>query len=101
MKISGNHFLNLHSNSTNNNKATQSSAQNTSVSRAKKYDEIIICGKIDTPDQNSFIDELKNKISKEVATPCSEEKIADLKQQIEEGTYQIDIDQIAKKMMLQ
>ncbi len=100
MKISGNHFLNLQSNSTNKDKTTQSSTQNTSVSRAKNYDEIIISGKIDIPDQNSFIDELKNKISKEVATPCSEEKIADLKQQIEEGTYQIDIDQIAKKMLL-
>ena len=100
MKVTGNHFINLQSNAANKDKSTYISSQSPSVSRAKNYDEIIICGKTETPEQNSFVDALKNKISKEVATPTSEEKIADLKQQIEAGTYQIDIDQIAKKMLL-
>ncbi|MCQ4936062.1 MULTISPECIES: flagellar biosynthesis anti-sigma factor FlgM [Anaerotignum] len=100
MKVTGNHFFNLQSNAANKDKSTYISSQSPSVSRAKNYDEIIICGKTETPEQNSFVDALKNKISKEVATPTSEEKIADLKQQIEAGTYQIDIDQIAKKMLL-
>lgn len=100
MKVTGNHFFNLQSNAANKNKTNQVSSQSPSVSRAKNCDEIIIRGKAETPEQNSFIDALKNKISKEVATPASEEKIADLKQQIEAGTYQIDIDQISKKMLL-
>ncbi|WP_312070977.1 flagellar biosynthesis anti-sigma factor FlgM [Anaerotignum propionicum] len=100
MKVTGNHFFNLQSNAANKDISTHVSSQSPSVSRAKNYDEIIICGKAETPEQNSFIDALKNKISKEVAAPTTEEKISDLKQQIEEGTYQIDIDQIAKKMLL-
>jgi negative regulator of flagellin synthesis FlgM len=88
--------------STNNNKGklSQSLPQNNSVSRAKNRDEIIISGKIEKTDETSFSEELKNKISKEVTAPCSEQKIDALKQQIQDGTYKIDIDQIAKKMLL-
>lgn len=100
MKISPNRFLNLQANTNTKDKVAPSSLQNTSANRASSRDEIIIRGKIEKPEQNSFVDELKNKISKEVAVPASEKKLADLKQQIEEGTYQIDIDRIAKKILL-
>ncbi len=98
MKISPNRFLNLQTNT--KDKAAAASSQRTSASRVNSRDEIIIRGKIEKPEQNGFIDALKNKISKEVSTPCPEEKLADLKRQIEEGTYQIDLNQIAKKMLL-
>lgn len=100
MKVSLNSFFNLQANSKNIEKTSQTLSQSTTASRSKNCDEIIISGKSEKIEQPSFADELKSKISKEVNTPCSEEKIADLKQQIEAGTYQIDIDQIAKKMLL-
>ncbi|WP_304508377.1 flagellar biosynthesis anti-sigma factor FlgM [Anaerotignum sp.] len=100
MKVSLNHFFNMQSTNNNKGKLQQSSSQNSSVSRTKNCDELIISGKIEKTDETSFVDEIKNKISKEIAAPCSEQKIEDLKQQIQDGTYKIDIDQITKKMLL-
>lgn len=99
MKVSLNHFFNMRSTNNNKGKLNQT-PQNNSASRAKNCDEIIISGKIEKTGENNFVDEVKNKISREVAAPCSEQKIEDLKQEIQDGTYKIDIDQIAKKMLL-
>lgn len=100
MKISLNNFFNMQPTNNNKGKLSQTLPQNSSVSRAKNCDEIIISGKMEKSDQISFAEEVKNKVTKELAAPCSEQKIADLKQQIQDGTYKIDIDQIAKKMLL-
>ncbi|MDD4843171.1 MAG: flagellar biosynthesis anti-sigma factor FlgM [Anaerotignum sp.] len=100
MKVSLNSFFNMQSTNINKEKTSQPISQSNTVSRAKNCDEIIISAKIEKAEQPSFVDELKNRLTKEVAAPCSQQKIADLKQQIEEGTYQIDIDQIAKNMLL-
>ncbi|WP_313528397.1 flagellar biosynthesis anti-sigma factor FlgM [Anaerotignum sp.] len=100
MKVNINNFFNMQTSSKSKEKTTQPLPQNVSTGRSRNCDEIIISGRVQKADQNRFIDELKNQISKEVNTPSSEQKIASLKQQIEEGNYQIDIDQIAKKMLL-
>ncbi|MFV0313964.1 MAG: flagellar biosynthesis anti-sigma factor FlgM [Anaerotignum sp.] len=100
MKINLNSYLNLQATTKSKDKVTQSTTQTISVPRNISRDEIIISSKIENADQSAFMKELNNTISKEVTTPCTEEKISDLKQQIEVGTYQIDIDQIAKKMLL-
>ena len=100
MKVSLNSFFNMQSTNKNKEKTSQLLPQSNTASRAKNCDEIIISAKIEKPTQIGFVDELKNRLAKEAATPCPEQKIADLRQQIEEGTYQIDLDQIAKKMLL-
>ncbi|WMI81005.1 flagellar biosynthesis anti-sigma factor FlgM [Anaerotignum sp. MB30-C6] len=100
MKVTLNSFFNLQPTNKNKEKTTQIPAQN-ATARNKNCDEIIISAKFEKADESRFVSELKNNISTEVNTPCSEEKIANLKQQIAEGTYKIDIDEIAKKMLLQ
>lgn len=100
MKITYN-FFNMQPSNKNKGKTAQPQPQSMSTNRNRNCDEIIIRGKIEKPDQNPFIDELKTKISTEVKATCPEEKINALKQQIEDGTYKVEIDQIAKKMLLQ
>lgn len=100
MKVTLNSFFNLQPPNKNKEKTAQSPKENLSTTRNRNCDEIIIRAKHEKTEQSRFVGELKNKLSNEVNTPCSEEKIAHLKQQIEEGTYQIDMDQIAKKMLL-
>lgn len=84
----------------NKDKTSQPLPQSISTPRNKNCDEIIIRAKIEKAEENPFVDELKNKISTEVNSECSEQKIISLKQQIEDGTYNMEIDQIAKKMLL-
>ena len=100
MKVTLNSFFNLQPTNKNKEKNSKSLPQNVTSPRNKNCDEIIISAKIEKADQNPFIDNLKGKLTSEVNTTCSEQKIASLKQQIEEGSYKIDVDQIAKKMLL-
>ncbi|WP_352400307.1 flagellar biosynthesis anti-sigma factor FlgM [Anaerotignum sp.] len=100
MKVNLNNFFNMQPNNKSKEKPIQPPPPNVSTARNRNCDEIIISSKVEKVDQPTFIDELKNQILNEVNAPSSTQKITNLKQQIEEGSYQLDIDQIAKKMLL-
>lgn len=102
MKISNNNFFSLQSSVKNQSTSSQKCSNNKKASK-KNCDEIIISSRnqIKTPDtSDTFIEHLTNSIKEEVHTPSSTEKLDNLKKQIEEGTYKIDIDEIVKKMIL-
>lgn len=50
--------------------------------------------------EKAFQNQLVQKLSLEVRQPASEKKIEDLKEQIARGTYEIDINAIADRIML-
>lgn len=66
----------------------------------KNFDEIIIHVNNSANPEDKFINDLTSKLSKDIRTPASNYEIDDLKSQIETGTYQISLDEIAKKIML-
>ena len=49
---------------------------------------------------SSFEMELRGKLSREVRTATSSGQIAALREQVQNGTYQVDAHEIAKKMLL-
>ena len=99
MRISNNNFFNLQSSVKKQSNSSQKCSNNTKASK-KNCDEIIISSHNQIKNQDKFIEHLTNSIKEEVHTPLSTEKLDNLKKQIEEGTYKIDIDEIVKKMML-
>lgn len=50
--------------------------------------------------RGSFEMELRGKVSQEVRTATSSGQIAALREQVQNGTYQVDTREIAKKMLL-
>lgn len=65
----------------------------------KKFDEITISSK-QAPDETTFARELSRKIMKETSAPTDARKLEEIKDQVQSGTYNIMIDEIAKKMLL-
>lgn len=93
MKITNNNLYNLY-----NNNISQKHSFDISKN-SSKFDTIEINSDMSISDKK-FIGEVSSKISKDVRIGNSNQKIDDIKKQIEEGTYEIDINNIVKKMML-
>ncbi len=100
MKITNNNFYNLQSLSKNQNQVSNTSFDKTMKSINKNFDSVVISGKDNLQTQESFAENLCKKICDEVKAPAPQEKLDRLKKEIENGTYKIDIDEIAKRMML-
>lgn len=99
MKISNNYY-NLQSSINNQKKASQPSFNNVLNTKSKNCDQIIISSKAKQSNSDSFVENLTNNICEEVKTPASSEKLEGLANDIANGTYKIDIDEIVKKMLL-
>ena len=56
--------------------------------------------KSDALPEAKFVNELKNKIMNDVKKSHSEKELEELKLQIEDGSYQIGIDEIIRKILL-
>jgi negative regulator of flagellin synthesis FlgM len=76
------------------------SVVNTSESSKNKYDEITIRSASPEEIDSKFVSTLKNLMVKEIKQPTAEEKLDLLKQRIEDGTYQVDANKIAEKILL-
>lgn len=100
MKISRNDIFNLQSSVKNQTKVSNSNFKDILKTKDKNCDEIIISSKTKPVDSDDFAKTLSNKISDEVKTPASKEKLESLKNQIDNGTYKIDAEEIVKKIML-
>ncbi len=68
-------------------------------SNVKSFDEVSI-HKSDALPEAKFVNELKNKIMNDIKKSHSEKELEELKLQIEDGSYQIGIDEIIRKILL-
>lgn len=99
MKIQANQFFNLQSNMKKQTQATNS--QSTSELHQKRsFDELVISSRPAPVTDETFAADVSKQISTEAKAVSSDEKLESLKAQIEEGTYQIDLGAIARKMLL-
>lgn len=74
---------------------TSSRSQNT-----RNFDGITIHANITASPEKTFQDHLSQKLSMEVRQPVSSQKLEDIKNQIQSGTYEIDVNAIADKILL-
>lgn len=74
-------------------------AGNTSKKVSRNFDEITIHSK-NTPDEMTFARELSKKIMKEASAASDPQKVEEIRAQVQDGSYHIMIDEIAKKMLL-
>ena len=63
----------------------------------KNFDKIVLHSSSDSNDK--FISDITNKLSNEVRKSASTEKLEYLQKKVAEGTYQIDLDAIVKKIL--
>lgn len=83
-----------------NNEAVKITAsQSKSKKISQSFDQIILSTKSEVSDEK-FVNDLTEKITKEVCSPSSSRDLEEIRSQIEDGTYHIGIDEIAKKMIL-
>jgi len=101
MKIQSNEFFNLQVNRNQKMNNTNKMQSTDSAQQKPVFDQILIQSKNTPPCADQFAKEVSNALFTEVRTSASSVKLNDLKKQITEGTYQIDFDEIAKRMMLQ
>lgn len=71
------------------------------LKNSKNFDDIIIhYNNASDTNSDAFINDIKNKIMADVKSPAASYKLNDLKSQIALGEYQINISDIAKKILL-
>ncbi len=68
--------------------------------KAKHFDEIIISRDRQNIEEQKLTEKLSLLTKRSIREKSSEKKVLNLKERIEQGTYQIDIDKIAEKMLL-
>ena len=98
MKIAreGNYINHIHAVKTK----SQPTADTVSRRSTKNFDEITISSTREPFDEMIFARELSRKIMTETCSPADSQKVDELKAQVQSGSYQIIIDEIAKKMLL-
>ena len=100
MKIQSNQFFNLQSNMKKQTHAANSQNTTSELYQKRSFDELVISSRPAPVTDEGFAADVSKEISAEAKAVSSDEKLESLKAQIEEGTYQIDLDAIARKMLL-
>jgi len=100
MKIQTNQFYNLQPNVTKQSQSSKSENSAGAMYQKRNFDELVIHSRPAQVTDESFAKDVSTEVSAEVKAASSDEKLESLKTQIEEGTYQIDVDAIVKKMLL-
>lgn len=75
------------------------SASNHDQRVSKNFDEISISRSSVNPEE-AFAKDLASKLSTEVRTPTSTRTLEELRSQIENNTYQPDLDEVVKRLMM-
>lgn len=76
--------------------------KNVSVSgKSRHFDEILITSNSRQVEEKKMTEDLTKRVLSEVSRPTPEVKVEELKKSIAEGTYQIDIDKLAGRILLQ
>ncbi|HBE84533.1 MAG TPA: hypothetical protein DDW53_02125 [Lachnoclostridium sp.] len=99
MRISQNYYGTLYNTSVTRQNQDQSEIS-LSESGKNNYDEITIRSAPQEAMDSKFISTLKNALMKEIKQTASEEKLDLLRQKIEDGTYQVDANKIAERILL-
>lgn len=99
MRISQNYYGTLYNTSVTRQNQDQSEIS-LSESGKNNYDEITIRSSPQEAMDSKFISTLKNALMKEIKQTASEEKLDLLRQKIEDGTYQVDANKIAERILL-
>ncbi|EXG83348.1 negative regulator of flagellin synthesis (anti-sigma28 factor) [Clostridium sp. ASBs410] len=99
MRISPNFFNTLYNTSMARQNQDQSGI-NASESTKNNYDEITIRSASLEAMDSKFAATLKDTLMKELKQPSSQEKLDSLKQRIGDGTYQVDANKIAERILL-
>jgi anti-sigma28 factor (negative regulator of flagellin synthesis) len=97
MKITGNYF-----NSQLEKKAIQKPnnvEQTASKNQSQSVDTITISASKDTV-ENQFISALKNQISSEIKAGTPSQELGTISEQVAKGEYEINANEIAKKILL-
>ena len=66
---------------------------------SRNFDEITIHSK-SMADEATFARELSRKVMKEANAPSDQQKVDEIRAQVQDGSYQVMVDEIAKKMLL-
>ncbi len=99
MRISPNYFNTLYNTSSMRQNQDQSGIS-TSESVKNNYDAITIRSASFEAMDSKFAADIKSLLMKEVKQPPSAEKLDSLKQRIDDGTYQVDANKIAERILL-
>jgi negative regulator of flagellin synthesis FlgM len=99
MRISKNYFNTLYNTSMVRQNQDQSGT-NASESVKNNYDAITIRSASLEALDSKFAATLKDTLMKEIKQPAPEEKLDLLKQRISNGTYQVDANKIAERILL-
>lgn len=99
MKISLDRILNQYNTVPGAKKMEQKG--NTSSITERNFDEIVINTDARTVAESRFTDQLSRNLSADIRKSTSESKITELKEKTQQGTYRIDADAIASKILLQ
>lgn len=75
------------------------SAEASTKTNTRNFDEILISTR-QTPDEATFAKDIARKIAKEVRADSDAQKVEECRAQVQSGTYQIMVDEIAKKLLL-
>lgn len=67
----------------------------------RNFDEIVIHTSARKVEESQFTDQLSRKLMAGLREPASQDKLTALRQQAEQGTYRIDSDAIASRILLQ
>lgn len=82
------------------NISRQSALTSENMKTSQNFDGIILSSAPDVSAEKTFADSLSSRLSLEVKQPVSADKIKELQKQIEQGSYEIDINTIADRIML-
>ncbi|MGC4019597.1 MAG: flagellar biosynthesis anti-sigma factor FlgM [Muricomes sp.] len=86
------------------NQTAQGSTGNKGVSasgKSRQFDEILITSNSRQVEEKKLTEELTKRVLSEVSQPTPEARVAELRQRVSEGTYQVDVDRLAGKILLQ
>lgn len=86
------------------NQVTSDAAESKNLSgcpKDRKFDEVIITSSSRQVEEKKMAEELTRRVLSEVNIPTPEAKIEELKQKVGDGSYQIDIDRLVDKILLQ
>ncbi|RFZ80393.1 flagellar biosynthesis anti-sigma factor FlgM [Lacrimispora amygdalina] len=97
MRISSNYLNTLYN--TSMIRQNQDSSSPAYESAKTNYDEITIRSASLEDMDSKFAATLKNMLMNEIKNPASDEKLNQLKERMESGTYQVDANKIAEKIL--
>lgn len=99
MKVTFNGSSNPYERLSSNIQKTSSDTPSTQES-SRNFDELTIKSDPEKIAEKKFSDSVSSVLSSEIRKPTDESKIEALKNQVADGSYQVDPDQIAGKILL-